>query len=868
MVDFASIEKKWQKVWDEKGIFKVSEDKSKEKFYVLEMFPYPSASGLHMGHALNYTIGDIFARFKRMTGFNVLYPMGFDSLGLPTENASIKAGVHPRKFTEEAVKNYIRQMKNLGLSYDWSRIVETHKPDYFKWDQWIFLQMYKRGLVYKKTSGVNWCSKCNTVLANEQVHNGMCWRHDDTEVEVKHLSQWFLKISEYSDELYEGIKDLVGWPDTIKKLQLNWINKSFGTEIVFKINGEDWKVFTTRPDTLFGVTFMVVSAQHSKLDELVTDENKQAVDDFRKKIHSVKQEDMDKLEKEGVFTGSFAVHPLTGEEIPVYAGNFVLAEYGSGMVMAVPAHDQRDFEFAKKYEIPIKDVVKGKNEQGKAFTGEGVLVNSKEFNGLSSEVAKKEITKKLESLGVGSEKVNFRLRDWLISRQRYWGTPIPVYYDEDNNPCPVPEDLLPIVLPDDVTFKEGIGNPLETSKSHFVEINGKKYRLETDTMDTFVNSSWYFLRYTDSKNEKEIFSKENVNYWCPVDFYIGGKEHACMHLIYSRFYTKFLRDIGLLKFGEPAKRLFNQGMLLGPDGEKMSKSKGNVVLPETVSDKYGIDSARLFLVSQASPDKDIAWSDTGAEGSFRFVNKLLRFSDSFRENSTSSKVVSKIHKTVRNVTSYIENMKYNLAVIELRELFSEFDKGLSKKDFEVYIKLLSPFMPHIAEELWSRLGNKTLVSVESWPVFDESLIDEKSEYLDDLILDLREDIRSVIKLIGISPKKIRVIVSSEWKYDFIKLYKSIIKETRDSKEIIKRVMSTDLKNHSKDVMKLIPLFLKDESKLTREDISLVEELKNIEENMNLVKDEFGCEVLVEKADDSKEQKADKALPGKPAILVE
>jgi leucyl-tRNA synthetase len=867
MVDFASIEKKWQKAWKEKDAFKVLDESDKEKFYVLEMFPYPSSSGLHMGHALNYTIGDIFARFKRMQGFNVLYPMGFDSFGLPAENAAIKANTHPKVFTESAIKNYIQQMVDLGLSYDWSRIVETHKPDYFKWDQWIFLQMYKKGLVYKKTSGVNWCPLCNTVLANEQVHNGKCWRHDDTDVEVKNLSQWYLKISEYSDELYEEIKDL-NWPDTIKKLQLNWINKSYGSEIIFKINGKDWKVFTTRPDTLFGVTFMVVSAQHSLLDDLVTDDNKKLVDEFRKKIHSVKEEDLDKLEKEGVFTGSYAEHPLTGEKIPVYAGNFVLADYGSGMVMAVPAHDQRDFEFAKKYNIPIKEVVRGKGEPGKAFTGEGVLVNSYDFDGLSSVDAKEKITSKLESLKRGSKKVNFRLRDWLISRQRYWGTPIPVYYDDNDEPHPVPDEFLPVTLPDDVIFKEGKGNPLETSKSHFIVMNGKKFRLETDTMDTFVNSSWYYLRYTDSKNVKEIFSKKNVNHWCPVDLYIGGKEHACMHLIYIRFYTKFLRDLGLLEFGNPAKKLFNQGMLLGPDGEKMSKSKGNVVLPEEVSKKYGIDSARLFLVSQASPDKDIAWSDTGAEGSYRFVNRLIRFAESFEEKESSPKFVSKLHKTIRDVTRYIENMKYNLAVIEIRELFSEFDKGVSRNDFETYIKLLAPFIPHVAEEIWSNLGKSDFISLSNWPSFDESLIDEKSEYMDSLIHDLKDDIRSVIKLTSISPKKIKIIVSSSWKYDFMKLYKELVKETRDPKEIIKGVMSSDLKKHGKDVMKLIPLFLKDESKLTLYDLSLNEELKNIEENVDLLKDEFKSSVILEKADDSKEQKADKALPGKPAIVVE
>lgn len=873
MVDFEKIEKKWQKKWQDEEVF-IANDDAKEKFYVLEMFPYPSAAGLHMGHALNYTIGDIFSRFKRMQGYNVLYPMGFDSFGLPAENAAIKAKAHPEEFTEDAIKNYIKQMTDLGLSYDWSRMVQTHKPDYYKWDQWIFLEMYKKGLVYKKTSGVNWCSKCNTVLANEQVHNGKCWRHEDTNVEVKSLSQWYLKITEYSDELYEEIKNLKEWPETIKKLQANWINKSYGTEIIFKINNEDWKIFTTRPDTIYGVTFMVVSAQHSKLDELVTQEQKEEVESFKKRINSVKEEDIDKLEKEGVFTGSYAEHPITKEKIPVYAGNFVLADYGSGMVMAVPAHDQRDFEFAKKYEIKIKQVIKPKQgdfnieKENRAYTEMGELINSEEFNETESEVAKEKITEKLKSMNLGEMKVNYRLRDWLISRQRYWGTPIPIYYDEEDEPHPVPEEYLPITLPRDVVFEEGKGNPLTTSKTHNIEINGKKYRLETDTMDTFVNSSWYYLRYTDPKNEKEIFAKENANYWCPVDLYIGGKEHACMHLIYIRFYTKFLRDIGLLKFSEPAKKLFNQGMLLGPDGDKMSKSKGNVVLPETVSKKYGIDSARLFLVSQASPDKDINWSDKGTEGSHKFINKLLRFADEFKEQESSPKLISKIQKTIRNVTEYTENMKYNLAVIELREIYTEFDKGISKEDFETYTKLLAPFTPHIAEEIWSKLGHETLIAKETWPKYNAELINEKSEYLDELIDNLKDDIRSVIDLTKIKPKKIKLVISSEWKYEFTKTYKEIIKETRNMKDIMQRIMQTDLKKHGQDITKLIPALLKDESKLTKKEITQTEEIQNINENIENIKQEFNSEITIERADESNESKANKAMPGKPAVIIQ
>jgi len=863
IVNHKKIADKWQKNWSENKVF---ESKiGKKNFYVLEMYPYPSASGLHMGHALNYTIGDIFARSKRMQGFNVMYPMGFDSFGLPAENAAIKAKSHPKKFTEEAISNYIKQMKSLGLSYDWERKVETHKPDYYKWDQWIFLEMYKKGLVYKKKSGVNWCPDCNTVLANEQVHDGKCWRHSETNVEVKQLSQWYLKITKYADELYEGIEKLSGWPEIIKKLQKNWIGKSHGTEITFKINNEDWKIFTTRPDTLYGVTFMVISAQHDKLMSIVTPEQKKEVESFVKKIHSVKEEDVDQLEKEGVFTGAYAKHPITGENIPVWAGNFVLAEYGSGMVMAVPAHDQRDFEFAQKYGIPIKQVVKPKNKElgeiKKAYTEDGVIINSLEFDGLSVEEGKKKITAKLKFVGKGKPTVNYRLRDWLISRQRYWGTPIPVYYDEEGKEHPVPEEMLPIKLPEDVIFEEGKGNPLETSKKHFIELNGKKYKLETDTMDTFVNSSWYYLRYCDPKNDQKIFNPKKVKEWCPVNLYIGGKEHACMHLIYIRFYTKFLRDLGLLDFDEPAQRLFNQGMLNGPDGEKMSKSKGNVVLPETVSNKFGLDPARMFLVSVASQDKDLNWSDKGAEGSLRFINKVFSYIENIKFGKTSEKVQSKLHSTIKAVTENIDLLRYNFAVIKLRDLFESFEEEIAREDLESFIKLMAPIVPHSAEEWWQMIGNKPFVSLSSWPKYDETKINESLEYLEELTEKLRADISGVLKLAKIEkPKKIKLIISPKWKYEFVKLFKEVTKTSRNPKDIIGKVMSTDLKKHGQDVMKMIPAFLKDESKLPKQEISIELEKKNLEESKPELEKIYSCILEIELADVSKEDKARNAIP--------
>jgi len=663
-INFKAIEKKWQNRWEKKKIFQVKE--KGKKYYVLEMYPYPSASGLHMGHALNYTIGDIQARFRRMNGFNVLYPMGFDSFGLPAENAAIKAKAHPRKFTENAIKNYIKQMKNLGLSYDWSRLVMSHDSSYYKWDQWIFLQMFKKGLVYRKKAAVNWCPKCRTVLANEQVHGGRCWIHDKVDVEIKNLNQWYLKITKYADELSD-FKDLDGWPDEIKKLQKNWIGKSYGTEINFEVGGKKWSVFTTRPDTIYGVTFMVVSVQHPKLMELVSDKQKKQVERFLKKIKSVSEKEMEELEKEGVFTGDYAVNPVNGEKVPVYAGNFVVADYGSGMVMAVPGHDQRDFEFAKKYNLPVKEVIRGGDIKQRAYVNEGIMINSGKFNGMNSKKAIDEITSFLAKKKLGKKTINFKLRDWLISRQRFWGTPIPVVYCDKCGIVPVSEKDLPVKLPDKI--KLGKGNALETAKT-WLSVKcpkcGGRGRRETDTLDTFVNSSWYYLRYCDSNNKTKIFDKRKTNYWCPVDMYIGGKEHACMHLIYIRFYTKFLRDLGLLKINEPAVRLFNQGMLHGPDGEKMSKSKGNVVLPETVSKKYGIDTARLFLVSVASPDKDIDWSEKGIQGSLKFVRKVVDYFGRVKFGKSSARVESKVNKGIKEISEDIENLRYNLGVIKLK----------------------------------------------------------------------------------------------------------------------------------------------------------------------------------------------------------
>ncbi|MFH1585469.1 MAG: class I tRNA ligase family protein [archaeon] len=886
---FKTIESKWQKAWASKNAFRSKKDSKKKKFYVMEMFPYPSALGLHMGHALNYTIGDIYARFKRMSGFNVLYPMGFDSLGLPAENAAIKAGAHPKPYTKKAISNYMKQMKNLGLSYDWSKLVNTMEPEYYKWNQLFFLKFLEKGLAYKKKAAVNWCPKCKTVLANEQVHNGKCWRHETKEVEIKHLEQWFLKITDYADELLECIPDLK-WPQKIKTMQKNWIGKSYGTEILFKINNEQWSIFTTRPDTIYGVTFMVVSAQHPKLMNLVTVKHKPQVQKFLKKIKSVSEKDLEDLEKEGVFTGSYATNPLTNEQIPIYAGNFVVAEYGSGMVMAVPAHDQRDFEFAKRYNLPIKEVIKGgevknpfgvealietnntflfqgrdkgtkispnkigvfgggvkkgessldaikrelkeelslsltcdqitfvgaihspnengrfhnlfyvngvdknklnlkeggfifesklsdllknkkispfaklainsfMNKQDRAFTGEGILINSDKFNGLKNKEAISKITQHLEKKKLGKKAIQFKMRDWLISRQRYWGTPIPIIYCDKCGIVPVPEKQLPVKLPDKVKF--GKGNPLATNEK-FLNTKclkcGGKARRETDTMDTFVDSSWYFMRYPDNKNAKQPFDKKIEEYWLPVDQYIGGIEHATMHLLYARFWTKALRDLGYIKYDEPFLNLFNQGMLHGEDGNKMSKSIGNVILPETVSEKYGIDTARFFLMSLAAPDKPRNWDSKGIQGSLKFMNKVIDLYSKVKIEKSSPKVESKLNSTIKEVTQDIESFKYNLAVIKIRDLFNSLGDEENKQVLNDSLKLLHPFCPHITEELWSKLGNKGFISLEPWPKADEKKIDKNLEKQDLMISKLKSDIEHIKKLTGKKQAKVYVYV--------------------------------------------------------------------------------------------------------------
>ena len=747
-INFQAIDAKWQKDWAKAKAFEVTEDTKKKKYYVLAMYPYPSGSGLHIGHAFQYTIPDILARYMKMKGYNVLHPFGFDSFGLPAENAAIKDGAHPQKYTDAAISQFIKQLTSLGMSNGWSRKIQSHDPEYYKWNQYFFLQFLKNGLVYRKKSPVNWCPKCQSVLANEQVHDGKCWRHKDVAVGIKQLEQWFVKTTKYAEELLRDV-DKLDWPERIKIMQRNWIGKSEGAEIDFLINFEKWPVFTTRADTLFGVTFLVVSAQHPRLDELVTSSQKKNVSAFLKRIKSTKHEDADKMDKAGVFTGSYAVHPLTDEKIPIWAGNFVVVDYGSGMVMGVPAHDQRDFEFAKKYELKIKQVIdSGSKILKAAHTGNGKLINSEAFNGLTSDEAKEHIVIALSEKKFGRKVTQYKLRDWLISRQRYWGTPIPIIYCASCGAVPVPEKELPVLLPQKVTF--GKGNPLLTNEK-FVNIRcpkcGAKARRETDTMDTFFDSSWYYLRFTDNGNKKMPLSPDAVSYWMPVDFYTGGAEHACMHLIYARFFTKALRDLGFLRINEPFPRLFNQGMLHGEDGFVMSKSRGNGVDPLDMTRKYGADTLRLFLMSMASPDKDSAWSDAGIEGMHKFVQRVWEYSHNVKFGKSSARVQHKLNKTIIDVGREIENLRYNIAIIKLRALFDSFENELSKNDFAYFVRLLAPFAPHVAEEIWSKIGNKGFVSDAIWPAADETKIDENIEKAERIVEQTILDVQNVLKIV-------------------------------------------------------------------------------------------------------------------------
>jgi len=780
--DFKKIEKKWQKKWEKEKRFIISEESAKEKFYLLEMFPYPSGE-LHMGHMRNYTIGDTMARFLRMKGFNVLYPMGYDALGLPAENAAIEKKIHPASWTNKCIDKMKEQQKKMGLSYDWERLVITADPEYYRWNQWIFLKFYNKGLAYRKEAPINWCPQCETVLANEQVVNGKCWRCESS-VEVRSLEQWFFKITDYAEELLEDLKKLRDWPERVKVMQENWIGRSYGTLVNFRLEDSHSliPVFTTRPDTLYGATFMTFAPEHPRVQELIagTEYEKEA----REFINRVVIEDRftrtgEDREKEGMFIGRYAINPLNGYRIPIYIANFVLMEYGTGAIMAVPAHDQRDFEFAKKYHIPIKQVIIPSPEEAyigedleRAYEEEGIMVNSAQFDGLSSQEAREKITEHLTQRGWGGKTLQYRLRDWLISRQRYWGTPIPIVYCDKCKIVPVPEKDLPVELPVRVEFT-GRGNPLAECKE-FVNCKcpecGGPARRETDTMDTFVDSSWYFARYCSPHFKKLPFDKEKIKYWMPVDQYIGGIEHAILHLLYARFFTKALRDIGLYEIDEPFEKLLCQGMVV-KDGAKMSKSKGNIVTVDEITERYGADTARLFILFASPPEKDLEWSDKGVQGCYRFLNRVWNLVKELERkhsqatpgtsNQEQREIKRIIHSAIKKVTEDIESFDFNTAIASIMELSNGIydylrrkgNSSLLRESVEKLILLLSPFAPHICEELWEVLGHRLSVNEQSWPKYDPEAIEQEQMLI---VIEVNGKVRSKLEVpVNLEEEKIK-----------------------------------------------------------------------------------------------------------------
>ena len=804
-----SIEKKWQSKWLAENVYKTEMDPEKPKYYSLEMFPYPSGN-LHMGHVRNYSIGDVLARYKTMEGFNVIHPMGFDAFGMPAENAAIKHGVKPSDWTYSNMDNMKRQQREMGLSYDWDRAVATCSPDYYRWTQWLFQLFYKRGLAYKKKAYVNWCETCGTVLANEQVIEGKCWRCD-SDVVKKDLSQWFLKITDYADVLLKDLDLLKGWPERVKIMQENWIGRSEGLEFSLDVPelGEKIAAYTTRPDTVYGITFLALAAEHPLIERICQNNPKaEEIRAFCKKAQN--QSEMERTssesEKEGIFTGLYAINPFNGNKVEIWVTNYVLAEYGTGAVIGVPSEDQRDWMFATKYNLNIIITLQPKDrelkleEMTEAYVDKaGVLVNSAEFSGMDIKAAMKGIMDKAEAEGFGKRRVNYRLRDWLISRQRYWGAPIPVIYCPDCGEQLVPEDQLPVMLPEDVKFEQGAVSPLAQSES-FVNCTcpkcGKPARRETDTMDTFICSSWYYLRYTDPHNDKLPFDKDKVNYWAPVDQYIGGIEHAILHLLYSRFFTKVLRDAGMVDFSEPFTNLLTQGMVL-KDGSKMSKSKGNVVSPEEIISQYGADTARLFILFAAPVDRDLDWSDEGVAGASRFLKRVWRIMEVFEDKIKSGQdeydvssltdeekeLRRVLHTTIRKVTEDIrDRFMFNTAISSIMELVNAFyvfqnsesiNGNLVREVSIDLIKMLAPFAPHMTEELWSILIGEGSVHQQKWPECDEAAT-VKAEV--QIVLQINGKVRDRIMIAtGISREEMEVAAKANARVQELTAGKTIVK---------------------------------------------------------------------------------------------
>ena len=822
--NFGEIEKKWQDFWEGSGLFRVDEECHKDKFYCLVMFPYPSGT-LHVGHGRNYIIGDVVSRYKIMKGFRVLSPIGWDAFGLPAENAAIANSIHPSIHTVNNIKKMKSQLERWGVGYDWDREVASCDPEYYKWTQWIFLKLFERNLAYKKKAAVNWCPSCATVLANEQVVDDLCERCD-TKVKQRDLEQWFFKISDFAQRLLDDLGTLDGWPERVKTMQANWIGRSEGAKIDFKLEGSDKAVpcFTTRPDTIFGVTFMSLAPEHPIINELINGtEYEQPISEFIDRVRgqSTIERTSEGTEKEGIFTGKYVINPVNGERVQLWVSNYALMGYGTGAVMAVPAHDQRDFEFAKKYNLPIKVVIQPEGNDTtlkpedleEAYVEDGVQVNSDQFDGIPNREAIPKVINFFEEKNIGERNINFRLRDWLISRQRYWGAPIPIIYCESCGAVPVPEKDLPVLLPEQIEFKPRGKSPLD-DVDEFVNVTcpkcGGSAKRETDTMDTFVDSSWYFLRYISSKDNTQAFDSANANNWLPVDQYIGGIEHAILHLLYSRFITKVFFDLKLINFNEPFKNLFTQGMII-KDGAKMSKSKGNVVNPDLITDKYGTDTQRLYTLFIAPPQRDAEWNDRGVIGSYRFLNRLWNTITSFEEHykkipraevkhnlfsSETKELYRHINITIKKVTDDIEkSWSFNTAIASIMELLNmvvDFSAELREKDFndetiindfnvlrlslESTVKILAPFVPHICEELWETLGHNPSIFSESWPSYDESAIAADQV---EMVIQINGKVRS------------KLVVPSEISEDDLKslvMGDKKINENLDGKKIVKTIV--------------------------------------------------------------------------------
>ncbi len=896
--NFAKIEKKWQSQWEKKKAFRSKEAKGKHKYYILEMFPYPSGK-LHMGHVRNYAIGDATARFKRMQGFNVLYPMGYDALGLPAENAAIKNKRHPKDWTLQKIKEMQKQQKRLGFSYDWSRQIATCDSSYYKWNQWFFLQMLKKGLAYKAKAKTNWCQSCGTVLANEQVVNGKCWRCKN-QVTEKEFEQWFFKITKYVEELLADLEKLGEWPQRVRTMQRNWIGKSEGVNFREKVKGMDiwFEVYDSIPQTFIAQTFTAIAPEHPLVKKLVkgTKHEKQVME-FVEKIKKKKIENRFDAEKdmEGVFTGRYVENPFGKGDLPIWVASYVLVEYGTGVINC-SAHDERDFAFAKEFKIPLRIAMlpedKELAEKVKNLklcyhhAEDGIIQEPAEFKGMTWKESRELIIDYIEKHKLGKRATQYKLRDWLISRQRYWGTPIPIIYCEKCGAVPVPEKQLPVKLPEKAPFT-GEGNPLDKVKQ-FVEAKcptckGKAKR-ETDTMDTFVDSSWYFLRYCNPK-AKAMFDRKAASYWMPVDQYIGGIEHAIMHLLYARFFTKALRDLGMLKFDEPFSRLLAQGMVL-KQGKVMSKSAGNVVDPGTIIERFGADTARTFILSVSLPTKELEWSDKGAEATFRFLKRFYEFIAENRKklgkkkinkaklSSTDRLLLSKTHRTIISVTEQMATFQFNFALNSIAQLFTALqkaekaDKNVLGFAERVLVKLLAPFAPHLCEELWETIGEKNFVSLSKWPLAQKKMIDRKAEQAEDYIEGIKEDIRHIKQLAKIEkPKRIVLLTAPAWKWKAIAIAAKACEQKPDLGATIKALMqNSDIKKHGKEVQGFAKALVARITGLKQAE--KIDEIAVLKEAKASLEKQLGCRIEIVDSEKSRHRKAGHAMPLKPAIFME